>query len=235
MDDAGITEPVKSAPIKTDTTDPSAPTTVTVSAVTTSTVALEWPAGTDAASGVDRYEVYVDGVPAGTSATTSTVLTGLTPNTVYALSVVTVDVAGNRSANSLPVYAVTDSVDVAAPLTTLSLTPSAPDGDNGWYVVAPLVTLTSSEPGSSYSSWDSPVGPFTTYSRAVPGDRGQPDALLLLGGRAEQRGSRPERADQDGHHRPVRADDGHRECGDDVDGGARVARGDRRGIGCRPL
>ena len=96
-------EAVQSAPIKTDTTDPSAPTTVTVSAVTTSTVALEWPAGTDAASGVDRYEVYVDGVPAGTSATTSTVLTGLTPNTAYALSVVTVDVAGNRSANSLPV------------------------------------------------------------------------------------------------------------------------------------
>ncbi len=105
-------------------------------------MALEWPAGTDAASGVDRYEVYVDGVPAGTSATTSTVLTGLTPNTAYALSVVTVDVAGNRSANSLPFYAITDPSDVAAPLTTvLTVTPEPLGGPDGWYDTTPTVTL----------------------------------------------------------------------------------------------
>jgi predicted CXXCH cytochrome family protein len=165
-DPASITEPIKNTSIKTDVTQPNASTLVTVTAVTTSTVSLEWAAASDSVSGVWGYEVYLNGstVPAASTTATSAELTGLSPNTVCAVSVVTVDNAGNRSPNSLDAYAATDPIDTGPPTTTLTLTPSAPNGDDGWYISAPLVSLTSNEPGNSYFSLTSPTGPFTTYA-----------------------------------------------------------------------
>ncbi len=132
VDTASISEAVNTVPLKTDIGQPTASALVTVTAVTTSTVDVAWAAGTDSVSGVSRYEVYLDGAvtPAASTSSTATVLTGLTPNSVYAITVVTVDVAGNRSLASLPVLAVTDPPDTVPPTTTLTLSPSSPDGSN---------------------------------------------------------------------------------------------------------
>ena len=170
MDAASITEPIKSATIRTDISQPNASALVTVTAVTTSTASLDWAAATDAVSGVSGYEVYLDGstAPTASTAATSAVLTGLAPNTIYAITVVTVDNAGNRSPHSLVEYAATNPIDSAPPTTTLMWAPGAPDGDNDWYITTPSIGMTASEPGSSYFSWDSPIGPFTTYSAPFP-------------------------------------------------------------------
>ena len=136
VDTANISEAVNTVPIKTDVGPPSASALVTVTAVTTSTADIAWAAGTDSISGVSGYEVYLDGtaIPAASTSATGTVLTGLAPNAVHAITVVTVDVAGNRSPESLPAYAITNPLDTVPPTTTLTVSPSAPDGNSGWYV-----------------------------------------------------------------------------------------------------
>ena len=165
VDTASHEEIVRNAPIKTDVGQPTASTLVTVTAVTTSTADVAWEAGTDGVSGVSRYEVFLDGAvtPATSTSATGTVLTGLTPNTGYAITVVTIDAAGNRSPVSLPANAITNPLDTTPPTTTLTVSPSAPDGNSGWYVTTPNVTLSSSEPGTTYYGWSSPIGPFSTY------------------------------------------------------------------------
>ena len=54
--------------------------------------------------------------------------------------------------------------DITAPITTLSTIPSSPDGNGGWFKTTPSITLTSNEPGTTYYSWTSSSGPWTTYS-----------------------------------------------------------------------
>ena len=165
VDTASHEEAVQSTPIKTDVDPPTASTLVTVTAVTTSTADVAWQAGTDGVSGVSGYEVYLDGAvtPAASTSATGTVLTGLTPSTVYAVTVVTIDVAGNRSPVSLPANAITDPLDITPPTTNLTVSPLTPDGNSGWYVNTPTVTLSSSEPGTTYYGWSSPTGPFSAY------------------------------------------------------------------------
>ncbi len=171
-DVAGNEELVQNAQIKTDVDPPSASTLVTVTAVTTSTADIAWEAGTDALSGVAGYDVYADGTLAASTSATGAVLTGLAPSTAYSITVVTIDVAGNRSAESAAAYAVTDLFDPNPPTTTLALSPSTPDGSNGWYVSTPLISLTSSKPGTSYYSWTSSTGPFSEYLGAFSADLG---------------------------------------------------------------
>ena len=57
---------------------------------------------------------------------------------------------------------------LAAPVTTPSVIPPAPDGADGWYVTAPSVTLNSSEVGVTYYSLSSATGPWTTYAGPIP-------------------------------------------------------------------
>ena len=57
---------------------------------------VSWTASTDNV-GVTGYDVYIDGVLDGTTATTSYSFMGLTPNTTYSVSVVAFDAAGNES------------------------------------------------------------------------------------------------------------------------------------------
>ncbi|MFO8052081.1 MAG: PKD domain-containing protein [Thermoplasmatota archaeon] len=55
-----------------------------------------------------------------------------------------------------------DIHDMDPPITTLSVSPRIPDGENGWYVSPPLVTLEASErSGDTYYTMDG--GPKTTY------------------------------------------------------------------------
>ena len=60
---------------------------------------LSWDASTDNV-GVTGYNIYRNGAKVGTSATTSYVDTGLTPDTSYNYSITAVDAAGNESPKS---------------------------------------------------------------------------------------------------------------------------------------
>lgn len=168
-DTAGRVEPVNSYPIKTDSVAPTIATSTTSSAVTTSTITLLWSAGTDAGSGVVGYDVFVDGLYAASSATTGTVLSGLTPNTLYQVTLETVDAAGNRSAPSLPYWVFTNPIDTSPLATVVTVLPSTPDGMNGWYVTTPTVELSRvpAEPGVTYYSWVSSAGPYSSYVSTI--------------------------------------------------------------------
>jgi len=82
-----------------DNQAPTVPTNIVASNITGSTVSLSWSASTDNI-GVTGYEVYQDGILINEVATTTTTLTGLTPNTIYVFSVIAKDAAGNSSPTS---------------------------------------------------------------------------------------------------------------------------------------
>jgi len=82
-----------------DTTAPTAPTGLTSTGKTSTTVSLVWNASADNV-GVASYEVYASGVLAGSSAATSYTVTGLSPGTRYTFTVKAKDAAGNLSASS---------------------------------------------------------------------------------------------------------------------------------------
>ena len=83
----------------TDTIAPTAPANLTASATTTTATTLTWTASTDNI-GVTGYNIYSGTTLLGTSTTTSSNITGLTPSTAYSFSVKAKDAAGNLSAAS---------------------------------------------------------------------------------------------------------------------------------------
>jgi len=83
-----------------DTTPPSAPSNLTVTDTSASSVSVSWDASSDDDTGVDQYAVTVDGsldqeVGAGT---TSATIDGLSADTTYEIGVSAEDGAGNTSA-----------------------------------------------------------------------------------------------------------------------------------------
>jgi chitodextrinase len=99
-----------------DTTAPSVPGTPSVDSVDAGAVSLSWTASTDD-HGVVGYEVLRDGLVSTYSAGTTVVDTGLDAGTGYEYRVRAVDAAGNRSAVSEAVLAVTadQALDVSPP------------------------------------------------------------------------------------------------------------------------
>ncbi|ANZ41122.1 endoglucanase [Lentzea guizhouensis] len=85
-----------------DEVAPSVPSGLTASGAGATSVSLSWTASTDNV-GVSGYEVLSGGAVVGASASPSLVLTGLTPDTAYSLTVRARDAAGNVSAESAPV------------------------------------------------------------------------------------------------------------------------------------
>lgn len=79
-----------------DTEAPTAPTTLAASGTTAYSTNLSWTASIDN-MGVAGYEVYNGSTLLTTVATTSYVVTGLTPSTAYTFSVKAKDAAGNSS------------------------------------------------------------------------------------------------------------------------------------------
>lgn len=79
-----------------DTQAPTAPTNLTSSNVTQTTLDLSWDAATDNV-GVTEYEIYLGGSSIGTTANTTTGITGLTAGTTYSFTVTAKDAAGNES------------------------------------------------------------------------------------------------------------------------------------------
>ncbi|WP_304941263.1 GH12 family glycosyl hydrolase domain-containing protein [Streptacidiphilus carbonis] len=80
----------------TDTTPPSAPAGLAVSATTSDSASLTWGAATDNV-GVTGYDVYRGGTLVGTTAGTSYTDTGLSAATAYTYTVKAFDAAGNLS------------------------------------------------------------------------------------------------------------------------------------------
>ncbi|XID95592.1 carbohydrate binding domain-containing protein [Paenibacillaceae bacterium WGS1546] len=79
-----------------DTTPPTAPTDLSVSAKTDNSVSLTWTASTDNV-GVAGYEIYRDGGKVGESAVASYTDNGLSPDTEYTYTVRAFDAARNYS------------------------------------------------------------------------------------------------------------------------------------------
>ncbi|TDP97773.1 glycoside hydrolase family 6 protein [Labedaea rhizosphaerae] len=107
-----------------DTTPPSAPSGVTVTGTTSSSVSLSWSASTDNV-GVTGYDVYRNGSKVGTASSTTFTDTGLTASTQYTYTVKAHDAAGNASTASSPVTATTQSGnggDTTPPSTPSSVT-----------------------------------------------------------------------------------------------------------------
>lgn len=90
-----------------DTEKPTAPTNLTVTATTSSSVTLSWTAATDNIA-VTGYEVYADGSLKTTVNTTSATVSGLAHATEYSFYVKAKDAAGNRSDASNTTQATTE-------------------------------------------------------------------------------------------------------------------------------
>ncbi|WP_310555156.1 endonuclease [Flavobacterium sp.] len=92
-----------------DTSAPSAPTSVIVGTKTTTSIALSWTASTDNIA-VTGYDVY-QGTTLKTSVTsTSATITGLVASTSYSFSIKAKDAAGNISVSSSSISATTNAV-----------------------------------------------------------------------------------------------------------------------------
>jgi chitodextrinase len=103
---ADMTTAVSGAP---DTTPPSAPASLTATAVSSSQINLSWPASTDNV-GVVGYKIFRNSVQVATSTTTSYSDTGLSPLTTYTYTVAAYDQAGNTSTLSPSASATTQGV-----------------------------------------------------------------------------------------------------------------------------
>jgi subtilisin len=98
-----------------DTTAPTAPSNLSSTGHTDSSVSLSWDASSDDGTGVDHYNVYVDGSKATESTDTAETVSGLSSGTTYDFYVTAVDGAGNESSASGTVSVTTDQSTSSAP------------------------------------------------------------------------------------------------------------------------
>ena len=122
-----------------DTTPPTAPTALSVTARTETSVTLSWTASTDA-MGVIGYGVYRNATQVGQTPTTVFTVLNVPCGTTSPFTVDAFDAAGNRS----PTAAVTASTlacsDSTAPVTLDNAPP-------GWSTAAVTVTLSATDVG----------------------------------------------------------------------------------------
>ncbi len=117
---------------------PTAPTDLAATNLTSASFDLSWTASSSSV-GIASYEVFVDGVSAGTTTGTSTTVSGLTAATTYAITVVATDTNGTPSASS----------------SALSVTTAGASG--GTYTLTPVhdtFVRASSYAGTNYGSLD---------------------------------------------------------------------------------
>ena len=104
-----------------DTTAPSAPTNLSATTITETSVDLSWAPSIDDTQ-VTGYNIYNGATLIDTSVTTNHQITGLTATTSYTFSIKALDAAGNISAASNPLNVTT--IDTTAPTVPTSLTTS---------------------------------------------------------------------------------------------------------------
>jgi len=124
-----------------------APTGLTVTAVSDTTVALGW----DAVAGAKAYAVHRGGTKVGTTTSTGYTDTGLATGTAYRYTVAAVDAAGATSAASSPVTA-----------TTTGYTPSCHTASNYDHTAAGRAHQSG---GYTYANGsDEPMGLWNTFT-----------------------------------------------------------------------
>lgn len=108
--------PCAGGPSQPDTTAPTAPTALKVTAKTQSSVSLTWTASSDNVA-VTGYDVYRGSTKVASPSGTSAVVSGLSPSTSYTFTVKAHDAAGNVSSASSSVTTTTSaaSSDTSAP------------------------------------------------------------------------------------------------------------------------
>lgn len=134
-----------------------------------------WLPSSDADSGLEGYDLFIDGLPVATVAESETVAPLLypLPDGAHTWFVRARDKAGNYTDSETWTF----TIDTAKPVTSIRLDPAHPDGDNGWYRTPVKVTLEATDSGSgvsetSYSfdggsTWISYGGPFTLASSGI--------------------------------------------------------------------
>ena len=123
-----------STPACPDTQPPSAPANVGATTRTATSIALSWTASSDNV-GVVGYGLYRGGSAAGTTSTTTWILSGLTCNTNYTLAVDAHDAAGNQSSKVVVMVSTTACPDTTPPSVPTGLAASSVTGSSltlGW-------------------------------------------------------------------------------------------------------
>ena len=123
FDAAGNTSPPTNMTVTTspcaDTQPPTAPTNVTVSTRTTTSIALTWAPSTDNI-GVAGYGVYNGADLVDTTAGNSGIASGLTCGTNYTLAVDAFDATGNSSPKTAVMVSTLACADTTAPTVTMT-------------------------------------------------------------------------------------------------------------------
>lgn len=151
-DAIGNAETHKTLTVKVDTAAPAQVTNLSAIAVSESAIDLEWDVATDETSGVWGYRIYQDGSFVTTVTATAYQATVLTPDTLYSFTVSAYDRAGNEGLESASADEATFA-DTTAPTTAIEVDPATPDGQNGWYTQDATITLTPSEPATTWWQW----------------------------------------------------------------------------------
>src|SRR5205807_138056 len=103
-----------------DTTPPTAPTGVTKTGASATSISIPWNASTDNV-GVAGYGVYKNGSSVATTSATAYTASGLTCGTSYTLAVDAFDAAGNHSAKASVSASTSACPDTQAPTTPTGL------------------------------------------------------------------------------------------------------------------
>lgn len=93
-------DPFVCTPRPVDTTPPTAPSSLTATAQSPTSVGLSWQPSTDDSGVIDHYEIFRNGTDIGSTTQTTYTDTTAGAGTTYAYSVTATDAAGNTSAAS---------------------------------------------------------------------------------------------------------------------------------------
>jgi endonuclease I/chitodextrinase len=94
-----------------DTQNPTAPTNLTATGITSTTMALSWTAATDNV-GIASYDIYVNNVLKDNTSGLTKTITGLSASTTYSIYVIAKDLAGNASPASTNINPTTTALVV---------------------------------------------------------------------------------------------------------------------------
>ena len=162
VDNVGNIEMPKTATVLIDASGPSAPV-VTASVATTVAIDVSWTPSTDSLSGLDHYSLFMaNGTLVTTTTATAYRVTGLASATSYGFYVRAYDVAGNATQSNT---ATATTLDATPPTTTLTYPP--PNGNAGWWTVAPSVSATTSKPAVTYYNFNSPGPPWDVLGTTI--------------------------------------------------------------------
>ncbi|MDQ6419087.1 S8 family serine peptidase [Paenibacillus sp. LHD-117] len=118
---SGASSTVSVTTTQSDTQAPTAPSNLTSTAKTATTVNLSWTGSTDNI-GITKYNVYKNNAFYKSATSTTMQVDGLTANTAYNFYVKAEDAAGNVSTSSNTYSVTTSTVDMQAPSTPTNLT-----------------------------------------------------------------------------------------------------------------